>query len=55
MKIDTQIRDNFIYPLLFQHDDQKKAVLSNGFVVEVYYVEKLDALPEMAEKYGKVT
>ncbi len=54
MKIDTQIRDNFIYPLLFQHDDQKKAVLSNGFVVEMYYVEKLHALPEMAEKYGKV-
>ena len=54
LKIDTPVRDNFIYPLLFHHDDEKKAVLSNGFIVEMYYVEKLHALPEIAEKYRTV-
>ncbi|MGK7951417.1 MAG: transglutaminase domain-containing protein [Xenococcaceae cyanobacterium] len=54
LQIDTPIQDNFIYPLLFQHDDRKKAVLSNGFVVEMCYVEKLHATSEIAEKYGTV-
>lgn len=54
LQIDTPLQDNFIYPLLFQHDDKKKAVLSNGFLVEMYYVEKLHALPEIAEKYRTV-
>ena len=54
LQIDTPVQDNFIYPLLFQHDQKKKAVLSNGFVVEMCYVEKLHALPEVAEKYRTV-
>jgi hypothetical protein len=54
LKIDSPIRDNFIYPLLFQHNNQKRVVLSNGFLVEMYYVEKLHALPEIAKKYPKV-
>lgn len=54
LQIDTPVRDNFIYPLVFKHDNQKKAVLSNGFLVEMYYVEKLHALPEIAEKYRTV-
>jgi hypothetical protein len=54
LQIDNSVRDNFVYPLLFHHDEQKKAVLSNGFLVEMYYVEKLHALPEVAEKYRTV-
>ena len=54
LKIDTEVKDNFIYPLLCQHAPNKKAVLSNGFLVEMYYVEKLHALPEIAEKYRTV-
>ncbi len=54
LQIDTPVRDNFIYPLLFQNDANKKAVLSNGFLVEMYYVEKLHAKSEIAEKYRTV-
>ena len=50
LKIDTPVADNFIYPLVFKHDENKKAVLSNGFLVEMYYVRKLHALPEIAER-----
>lgn len=54
LQINTSVRDNFIYPLLFQHDVKKKAVLSNGFLAEMYYVEKLHAKSEIADKYRTV-
>jgi hypothetical protein len=55
LQLEAPIADNFIYPLIYQEDASKKAVLSNGFLVEMYYVEKLHALPEIADKYGVVT
>ncbi len=55
LQLSAPIADNFIYPLVYQWDASKKAVLSNGFLVEMYYVEKLHALPEIADKYGVVT
>ncbi|NJP17807.1 MAG: hypothetical protein HC763_01385 [Hydrococcus sp. CRU_1_1] len=54
LKIDTAIRDNFIYPLIYQSDREKKAVLSNGFLIEMSYIRKLHALPEIAQEYRKV-
>jgi hypothetical protein len=54
LKLEAPIADNFIYPLVYQWDASKKAVLSNKFLVEMYYVEKLHALPEIADKYGVV-
>jgi hypothetical protein len=54
LKIDTPVPDNFIYPLVYRCDRDKKAVLSNGFLLEMYYVRKLHALPEVAKKYKKV-
>lgn len=48
----TQIlTDNFVYPLLFQQHQKQHFVRSNGFLMEMYYVEKLHALPEVAEKH----
>ncbi|MCU0537213.1 MAG: hypothetical protein MUD14_25280 [Hydrococcus sp. Prado102] len=54
LKIDTAIRDNFIYPLVYKSDRDKKAVRSNGFLVEMSYVRKLHTLPEIAQEYRKV-
>ncbi|MDJ0714073.1 MAG: transglutaminase domain-containing protein [Prochloraceae cyanobacterium] len=51
LNIKTPVADNFIYPLVFKYDPKKKATLSNGFLVEMYYVRKLHALPEIAEKH----
>jgi hypothetical protein len=51
LKLDSPISANFIYPLVFQHNQAKKAILSNGFLVEMYYVEKLHALPEIVDKH----
>ena len=51
LEIDTAVRDNFIYPLVYRCDRDKKAVLSNGFLVEMSYVKKLHALPEVAQEY----
>jgi transglutaminase-like putative cysteine protease len=51
LQLDAPIADNFIYPLVYQRDVSKKAVRSNGFLVEMYYVEKLHALPEIADEY----
>lgn len=53
-KIDNQkqpITDNFVYPLVFKQDESRNITRSNGFLVEMYYVEKLHALPEIASKY----
>jgi hypothetical protein len=54
LKIDTAVRDNFIYPLIYQSDRDRKAVRSNGFLVEMSYVRKLHALPEIAREYRKI-
>lgn len=54
LQLEAPVADNFIYPLVYQWDASKNAVLSNGFLVEMYYVEKLHALPEIADKYGVV-
>lgn len=54
LKLEAPITDNFIYPLVYQWDASKKAVLSNEFLVEMYYVEKLHPLPEIADKYPVV-
>ena len=54
LNIDTPVADNFIYPLVFQYDENTKAVLSNGFLVEMYYVRKLHALPEITERHRLV-
>jgi hypothetical protein len=43
--------DNFIYPLVFKHDESQNITRSNGFLIEMYYVEKLHPLPEIANEY----
>jgi Transglutaminase-like superfamily len=48
------LTDNFVYPLLFQQNPKRHYVRSNGFLVEMYYVEKLHALPEVADEYKTV-
>jgi Transglutaminase-like superfamily len=54
LKIDTAVKDNFIYPLIYQSDRDRKTVRSNGFLVEMSYVRKLHALPEIAREYRKI-
>lgn len=51
---EEQVTDNFIYPLFFKSNESHNYVLSNGFLVEMYYVEKLHALPEVADEYEVV-
>ncbi|HEY9622544.1 MAG TPA: transglutaminase family protein, partial [Crinalium sp.] len=48
------VADNFIYPLVYKLDEAHKTVLSNGVLVEMYYVEKLYALPEIADAHPSV-
>jgi hypothetical protein len=54
LDLDTSIWDNFIYPLVYRYDRDKKAVFSNGFLVEMYYVRKLHARLEVADNYQTV-
>jgi hypothetical protein len=54
LDLDTSIWDNFVYPLIYHYDRDKKAVLSNGFIIEMYYVRKLHALLEVADNYQTV-
>ncbi|NJO47261.1 MAG: hypothetical protein HC835_17495 [Oscillatoriales cyanobacterium RM2_1_1] len=54
LNIRTPVADNFIYPLIFKHNPEKEAVLSNPFLIEMYYVEKLHALPEICDRHATV-
>ncbi|MGL5082344.1 MAG: transglutaminase domain-containing protein [Microcoleaceae cyanobacterium] len=54
LKIETPVADNFIYPLIFKRSPKKTAVLSNPFWIEMYYVEKLHALPEVSDRHPVV-
>jgi hypothetical protein len=48
------LTDNFIHPLTFKRDESRGITVSNGFLVEMSYVEKLHALPEVADAYETV-
>lgn len=48
------LTDNFVYPLVTHIDDRQERICSSPFLVEMTYVEKLHALPEVADEYGVV-
>lgn len=54
LDLDTSVWDNFIYPLIYHYDRDKKAVISNGYLIEMYYVRKLHALLDVADNYQAV-
>lgn len=45
------LTDNFVYPLVYRTELKQNIIRSNGFLVDMYYVEKLHALPEIADAH----